>query len=490
MIKEEISRHKLVYAWLFLVLVSAAFLRLFRLHDLLGFYYDQGRDALVIHRLLHQGKLFLIGPVTGIEGVFLGPFYYYLLAPLYFLGGGSPVFAAACLSWVLVGAILLLFIVGAVFFDRRTGLIAAILYTFSYSLVTFDRWLSHPKLLPLFSLLAVLALFRIYQGREKFWLLLALAVGLGLQLEAASAFFFLPAILLFVFWQGRRIKNWYLIIGALGVFLFTLLPQITFNFRHQGILFASFKKLLIAESSFRLSFWEIARARLNSFFQIFFAKLFYDKQKVSAVFLAVFVGTALWFRKRLLSPGGKILLLWLLMPLLGLLLYQGNFGRVWDYYFAGVYPVFILLVAVFLSWLIDSQAGRLAALAFFLLFFWVNLSQLKIYYRIGIGIILRRQLAAIDWIYQDAGEKEFNVDVYVPPVIPHAYDYLFTWYGVKRYGREPEKERVTLLYTLAEADNSHPERLTAWLDRQAEIGKVIDEEIFGDITVQERERIK
>ena len=36
------------------------FVRIYRLDQLIGFYFDQGRDALVIWRLWHEGKLFLI----------------------------------------------------------------------------------------------------------------------------------------------------------------------------------------------------------------------------------------------------------------------------------------------------------------------------------------------------------------------------------------------------------------------------------------------
>ncbi|PIS14569.1 hypothetical protein COT64_01910, partial [Candidatus Shapirobacteria bacterium CG09_land_8_20_14_0_10_39_12] len=89
---------------LFVILFFAAFFRLYRLDQLLGFWYDQGRDALVIWDLIHYQKFFLIGPVTGIEGIFLGPFYYYLLTPFYLIGRGNPVTAAAGLSWLTVAS--------------------------------------------------------------------------------------------------------------------------------------------------------------------------------------------------------------------------------------------------------------------------------------------------------------------------------------------------------------------------------------------------
>ena len=109
--------------------------------------------------------------------------------------------------------------------------------------------------------------------------------------------------------------------------------------------------------------------------------------------------------------------------------------------------------------------------------------------------MLGNQKQAIDWVFEDASAmgQSFNVDVYVPPVIPHAYDYLFLWQGTIRCGEsrcgQELTERVPLLYTLYEVDPPHPERLEAWLKRQKGIGKVEKEVKFGGITVQRRERI-
>ena len=44
-----------------ILLFAALIVRLYRLDELLGFWYDQGRDALVIWDFIHKGKLFLVG---------------------------------------------------------------------------------------------------------------------------------------------------------------------------------------------------------------------------------------------------------------------------------------------------------------------------------------------------------------------------------------------------------------------------------------------
>src|SRR3972149_12322614 len=108
----ELKFHKIVYFLLTIILVGAFFIRAYRTGDLLAFYFDQGRDALVIWKLWYEGKPFLIGPVTGLSGIFLGPFYYYLIAPFYLVGRGDPVYPAVFLALTTVLALIPLYVIG------------------------------------------------------------------------------------------------------------------------------------------------------------------------------------------------------------------------------------------------------------------------------------------------------------------------------------------------------------------------------------------
>ena len=85
--------------------------------------------------------------------------------------------------------------------------------------------------------------------------------------------------------------------------------------------------------------------------------------------------------------------------------------------------------------------------------FWLPLRQAK---EDEIKHNLKLIVAGKGCYIKDAQGKEFNVDTYVPPVIPYAYDYLYKWYGGGKYGYEPKEELIPLLYTLYEADPPHP----------------------------------
>lgn len=480
---------KVTYILLFLILCASAFFRLYRLNDLLGFWYDQGRDALVIWDLVKYGKFFLIGPVTGIDGIYLGPFYYYLIAPFYWLGKGNPVFPAAGIIFLTLGSIYLIFYLAKKIFNPRVGVLAAFLYGFSYSLVVFSRWLSNPTPLPFFTMISLLGLYEFINGRKQALIWASFAVGLCLQLEAASAVFFLPAILAILIWKREIFKNKKIMVLSFFAFFVTLLPQILFDIRHSGVLRAAFRKFLVTEKSFKLSLWQIAKLRLSTYYDVFFGKLFPDSKLLRGISLASISAGLIFFRKRIFSPGGKLLIIWLVTPLVGLLFYQGNHGYVWDYYFTGAIPAFIILFAAFLSFLLEKKAFQVGVMIFLLLFAVTNVRFINNYHKTGIGITLKAQKWAIDWVYKDAEGEEFNIDVYVPPQIYYSYSYLFKWYGNKEYGKEPEVRLVKNLYTLYEPDGDHPQFLQGWLLRQDTIGKVIKSDFWGDITVQKRERI-
>lgn len=458
-----------------LIFIVVSILRLAR-PELTGFYYDQGRDALVIWDLIKNGKMFLIGPTTGVEGIFLGPGFYYLLAPWYWLGGGNPIWPIQFLAFLNIIGLFLLYKLGEKYFSKGAGLLAVIFAGFSYHNLITNRWLSNPNPLTLTSIIIFALFIKLIQGEKKWFALICFLMGLGLQFEAASAVFFLPAtlIILIIFFRSIKMDLRNFFFGGI-TFGLTLIPQLWFNFRHDNILFKAFQNFVASSPP------TLVQSRLEFYFDTFtkhFTLASFEWRWV--LILILLVGLIKNFRNLWQNNVFRLAVIWVLTPVLALLLYTGNNGYVWGYYFTGIFPIIYLLVG---SILVKYQKVILVLLVGVIVV--SNFPAIKYYFLEDAGAItLGRTLAVVDWIAKDAKGKPFNVDVYVPPVIPYAYDYLFKWQNV-----QSSSKNVELLYTPYEPDGPHPERLKLWLARQDGIGKLESEIKLGPITIQKRTRI-
>ncbi|MBU0570261.1 glycosyltransferase family 39 protein [Patescibacteria group bacterium] len=567
-VSKEIKSHTTCYILLATILTLAFFVRVYRVDDLLRFYYDQGRDALVIWKLWHEGRPFLIGPVTGLQGIFLGPFYYYLIAPFYLIGGGNPVYPAVFLSFLSTLAILMLYVLGKEMYSRATGIFAATIGAFSYYIVLHSRWLSNPNPILLTSLLLLYSMWKVIQDKNsKWWIAIAFFVGISLQLESASGVFYIPVVGIFWLWQyfsfqqstkahSRSVdlkqilkqvqndKN--MLILPTVVFLVTLLPQILFNFRHENLLLNNFSNLFFKEKAFRPMTLVILETRLNYFWNVLIGKLFTGQHK-HAETLVVLSASALFVKRKEIGKNFLTLFaIFLITPMIGYIFFQGNHGNIYDYYMSGYYFPMILLFAIGLGALWKTFLGKAVVIAFFVIFLNINIPVIRNFLTATVEtrpIGLEEQLKVVDWVYEDVEKRchsdnptglksdrafisesdlgdeilrlpsvvqddkvgaqddgvvqddkdtcQFNINIYVPPVIPHTYDYLFLWQGSKKCGENLcgiVEEPTSLLYTLYEADPPHPERLNTWLDKQSATGVVEEESQFGMITVQRRRR--
>lgn len=230
---------KLYTPWnllILIILLIAFILRIYRIEALLDFHYDQGRDAKIIWDLWHSHKLFLIGPTTGLDGIFLGPFYYYLIAPLYLIGGGNPIIPSLFLSFLVTLALYVLYLTGVEIGGKVTGFTALVIGTFSNYLVFSGRWLSNPTPIYLTSILIFFLMVKIIKNsKDYYWYLIYILIGISLQFELASAIFYLPILLVFTIWQRNKI-NIKILLVSFSLVIITLLPQIIFNFKHDNIL--------------------------------------------------------------------------------------------------------------------------------------------------------------------------------------------------------------------------------------------------------------
>lgn len=168
--------------WLLvIILVIAAFFRFYQIRDYIVFLGDEGRDAIVVRDIL-QGNLTLLGPTASVGGFYLGPIYYYMMAPFLLLSNFDPVGPAYLIALLGVATVFLVYLFGKRFFHQTVGLSAAWLYAIAPLTVRYSRASWNPNPLPFFSLLGI------------YWL------NLGVKLKR-KLYLFLAGVCLGVVWQ-------------------------------------------------------------------------------------------------------------------------------------------------------------------------------------------------------------------------------------------------------------------------------------------------
>jgi 4-amino-4-deoxy-L-arabinose transferase-like glycosyltransferase len=175
-----------------LILIIAGFLRIYRIEDYMTFLGDEGRDVLVVYDILH-GNLTLLGPAASVGGFFLGPIYYYFMAPFLWIFNYNPVGPSVMVALFGIATVYLLYRFLSELFSKRVGLIASFLYSISPLVIFYSRSSWNPNLMPFFSLLAIYVLYRaIKTGKLRLFLILGIVIGILMQLHYLA--FFVGAI--------------------------------------------------------------------------------------------------------------------------------------------------------------------------------------------------------------------------------------------------------------------------------------------------------
>jgi hypothetical protein len=100
---------------------------------------------------------------------------------------------------------------------------------------------------------------------------------------------------------------------------------------------------------------------------------------------------------------------------------------------------------------------------------------------------IQGKLDAVEYVYNDAGRKDFGLLIFTPPVHTFAYDYLIWWKGEREYGFVPQAKKEGRFYLLMEPDPHQPWSYKGWMETVVKTGKVIKTVTLpSGIIVQER----
>ncbi|PJE68574.1 hypothetical protein COU94_01190 [Candidatus Shapirobacteria bacterium CG10_big_fil_rev_8_21_14_0_10_38_8] len=218
---------------LLLILLIAAFFRFWHLEITQFITYDQARDFLIIKRMLLDHKLTLLGPTVLIPGVFLPPFYYYLLAPFLMIFRFQPLGADFFTAILGISAVFLFYLFAREIFGKLPAALGSLLFAVCPVVISFSRHAWNPNTSDFFSLAIIFCLYRFLIKEKWLWFYIA-CTFFGLSLSFHFSLLVMAPVIFFVFLFGRRknkasLKN--VIIGFFS-FLIFVSPLLFFEVRH------------------------------------------------------------------------------------------------------------------------------------------------------------------------------------------------------------------------------------------------------------------
>lgn len=298
---------------------------------------DQGRDLVIVSDFLQNGNLFFIGPQTSIGDMYLGPFYYYLIAPFLFLYNFNPVGPAIFVAVLSIITTYLLYLIGKKYFHLQVGLLSALLFAISPVVIKYSNFSWNPNIMPLFSLLFVYFLL------ESKYLYASLAFIFCLN-SHYLALILLPLGFLIVLprFNHNKLKELGL---SIFVFILSLTPQILFDLKHQGQNTKAFLRFFTyRESTVSIKPYK-ALPKIPVLFNQINTRLLAGKNINFGIITSVyfFIGILLTFFRNRYNFRFNYLILWYLLGIVFLGLYKQH---IYDHYFGFLFPVVFLLFSV------------------------------------------------------------------------------------------------------------------------------------------------
>lgn len=452
----------------FLIIVVASFIRLYRISDYMTFLGDEGRDVLVAKGIL-EGKLTLLGPRASAGDFFLGPIYYYFMAPFLWLFKLDPVGPAVMVALIGIATVFLIYKVTRELFSIKAAIIASSLYAVSPLVIAYSRSSWNPNPMPLVSLLTLYLTYKAVENPtwKKF-------VGIGLLLGIALQLHYLATFLVIIIVAFLLVSKFHISVSLqelldryfkifLG-FVIGFSPFLAFEIRHgfpntktifsfvftntfqvsygdnisfinivEDVFFRLFGRLVtnypLPEHFYRfigqekmLFWWQLGTILLGIFSLVFLLR---TKDKLIKIFLG------LWF-------------------FLGIFLFGLYKKPIYDYYFGFLFPLPFILVGNFLSQVYETKKfnhlPKILSVGVFLSLLFINLNYNPFRYEPNRQKDQVRKIS--EFVLSKTDNKPFNFAL----ITDHNSDYAYRYYlevldhpdtRMENPTRDPERKTVT-----------------------------------------------
>lgn len=434
------------YILLFVILSVAAYLRLWHISDYMTFLGDEGRDVLVVKRMIVDHKWTLLGPTASVGGFFLGPIYYYFMLPFLWIFRLDPAGPAVMVALFGIATVYVVYRIGRDFFNQWVGLSAAALYALSPVVIAFSRSSWNPNVVQFFSSLLVYFLWLISKKTNiKYLIGTGIILGIGLQLHYLFSFLGVVTFLWLFIIRKQNVLG-YVVVG----FLIGYAPFLLFELRHgfpntitlfrflaegkeTGFTFSEFIKT-ISDVSFRLFGRLLLRYPQPEWWDRFspFVQSLWNAGTVTLLLSGV--GIAMATKK----TGAKLLALWFFVVVFLFGFYRRG---IYDYYFGIIFALPFLLTALALL-----KLGKILGVAILFGLLYFNWQGRPYLFPPNQQLRQAKEIARV--ALEKAQRRPFNFALLADNNSDHAYRYFFEIWGnapvtIENEVNDPERKTVT-----------------------------------------------
>lgn len=373
-------------------ILCASYFYFWNVSNTLQFQGDQGRDASIVANIFRYNDLVFIGPVTSVGNMYLGPLYYYFMAPFLFLSYPSPVGPAYAIGLLAILTIICIFVISKKMFNEKTAIIATVIYSFSSTIATYARFSWNPNPAPLPAVLMIFFTYKAWTKDPRYWILVSFCFSILIQLHYLTLLT-LPAA--GIFWLASAYKTYtskkykpFIVstLLALVVFILSLTPLVLFDLKHDNLNARAFINLFTKETVFESekvlsasgkaleTVQDMHGRALTIMFDVFVGKDYI----INTLFLSFEILICLFIFKKASKKEQKpfiVVTIYILMAIIGTALYKSN---VYNHYILFILPAAVIFHGYVLSKITTTKVSMIGLLLICLMYIVINQKEMPL----------------------------------------------------------------------------------------------------------------
>lgn len=350
----------------------------FRFYNYLNFQFwgadDEIMTATIRHMVLDKSPSLLIPNLFLEFG--LGPFYYWILAPFFWITNFNLVLVKSIASIIGIFTVVLIYLIGKQLKDEKLGLVASLFYSSSLLVAFMERRLWPLSLGALMTTFSLFCLINIIRKKFIYFVYLAIPIGFSFHSDLSLLVIVIASCISLIYFKIRPSMKYLLYFTVVIAIFFSpfLLAEYKYDNSVSKAVFKTmakpFRQETISPGYYReFTFLD----SLGVFSRVIFLKPsanieqnichgFCDYQKPFLSPITEFVVTFLLLANFIFIKSKRtrdfIILLWIFIAsfFFGLFIYNrmfgGNFGQ---NYFYVIFPVFFLIIALPITKLFETN---------------------------------------------------------------------------------------------------------------------------------------